>query len=169
LKEWLEEYAPRVYRFARRLTGDPHTAADIAQETLLRAWRRRGELRNESAARTWLFAIAANLWRDHLRRGQSAVARAGPITDKDRIQTRTPDQQAAASEEITQILLAMEALPSRQQQVLYLNACEDLSLTQIARVVGISQESAKANLFLARKKMREMFPDAFKGRKQSAH
>ena len=70
----LEEWAPRVYRFALRLCNDPHIAEDLAQETFLRAWRHRGRLRDERVARVWLFRITANLWRDQLRRNRSPVA-----------------------------------------------------------------------------------------------
>src|SRR3989304_8552329 len=64
VKVLLEEHVPRVYRFALRLTGNRHEAEDLTQETFLRAWRHRRRLRDRSAARVWLFAIAANLWRD---------------------------------------------------------------------------------------------------------
>src|SRR5712692_4928022 len=81
VKNLLEEYVPRVYRFALRLTNDPHAAEDLTQETLLRAWRRRGLLRDPRAARVWLFRITANLWRDQLRRDRCRVARAGPLPE----------------------------------------------------------------------------------------
>ena len=77
MSDRLEAWVPRVYRFALRLCNDPDAAADLTQETFLRAWRRRDRLRDERAARVWLFRIAANLWRDQLRRGRSPVARAG--------------------------------------------------------------------------------------------
>src|SRR5205823_15077281 len=75
----LEAWVPRVYRFALRLSNDPDAADDLTQETFLRAWRQRDRLRDQRAARVWLFRITANLWRDHLRRGRSPVARAGPL------------------------------------------------------------------------------------------
>src|SRR5690348_5337242 len=75
----LEEWVPRVYRFALRLSNDLHTAEDLAQETFLRAWRHRERLRDKRAARVWLFRITANIWRDQLRRTRSLVARAGSL------------------------------------------------------------------------------------------
>src|SRR5262245_49072471 len=53
----LEAWVPRVYRFALRLCHDPHAADDLTQETLLRAWRHRGHLRDERAMCVWLFRI----------------------------------------------------------------------------------------------------------------
>ena len=152
---------PRVYRFALRLSNDPHTAEDLTQETFLRAWRQRGRLRERRAARVWLFRIAANLWRDRLRRERSPVARAGPLEDVAPDRTRSPERLAADREELGRALEALNALPSRQREVLYLSACEGLGSAEVAEVLGISPEAAKANLSLARKKMREQLPDLF--------
>jgi RNA polymerase sigma factor (sigma-70 family) len=159
VKNWLEEYAPRVYRFARRLTGDLHAAEDLTQEALVRAWQRRRHLRDPAAARVWLFTIAANLWRDQLRRRRSPVARAGSLKDDDRLDTQTPELNAEHKEEVGLALTALQALPPRQREVLYLNACEGLSISDIARVLDIGPDSAKASLSLARKKMRELLHD----------
>lgn len=54
----------RLYGYCVRLTGDPHDAEDLAQETLLRAVRSRTELREPARLKAWLFAIATNCWRD---------------------------------------------------------------------------------------------------------
>jgi len=54
----------RLYGYCVRLTGDPHDAEDLAQETLLRAVRGRAHLRDQARLKGWLFAIATNCWRD---------------------------------------------------------------------------------------------------------
>ncbi len=155
----LEEWAPRVYRFALRLSNDPHAAEDLTQETFLRAWRQRDRLRDLAAARVWLFRITANLWRDQLRRGRSPVARAGPLTDTQADFARPPERLAAGREELARALDAMNALPPRQREVLHLGACEGLGPAEIAEVLGISADAAKANLSLARKRMRQLLHD----------
>jgi RNA polymerase sigma factor (sigma-70 family) len=71
----------------------------------------------------------------------------------------SPDQLATRQEDLRQALRALEGLPPRQREVLYLNACEGLALGEIADILGISSESAKASLSLARKKLRELLPD----------
>jgi RNA polymerase sigma-70 factor (ECF subfamily) len=57
----------RLYGFCLRLTGDPVDAEDLVQETLLRGLRAYENLRDRSRAKSWLFAIATNLWRDSMR------------------------------------------------------------------------------------------------------
>jgi RNA polymerase sigma-70 factor (ECF subfamily) len=157
----LEELVPRIYRFALRLTKNPHAAEDLTQETILRAWRGRGLLRKPEALRVWLFRIAVNLWRDQLRRGQSKVAAAGALSGDFVSSAPGPEQTAAEQEELRRAFAAMQELPPRQREVLYLNACEGFSAAAIAQILGISADSAKASLSLARKKLREQLRDVF--------
>jgi RNA polymerase sigma-70 factor (ECF subfamily) len=157
----LEEFVPRVYRFALRLTGDPHAADDLTQETVLRAWRSRAGLRHPRAARVWLFRIAVNLWRDQLRRGRSVVARAGPLPEDHPGPTPSPDRQASGHDDLRRALAALDRLPDRQREVLYLNACEGLPAADIAAILGIQGDAVKASLSLARKKLREELHDLF--------
>src|SRR5438067_2836878 len=98
VSDLLDEWVPRVYRFALRLCRDRHAAEDLTQETFLRAWRRRGRLRDERAARAWLFRITANLWRDQVRRGRLPVARAGPLDDAAPGRAEPPERLAADRE-----------------------------------------------------------------------
>jgi RNA polymerase sigma-70 factor, ECF subfamily len=157
----LEEWVPRVYRFALRLCNDHHVAEDLAQETLLRAWRQLGQMRDTRALQVWLFRITANLWNDQLRRRKSPVGAAGPLDEPHLGRSHPPDRLAADREELDLALSVMAALPDRQREVLYLSTCEGLSSTEIGEVLGINAAAAKANLSLARQKMREQMPNVF--------
>lgn len=63
----VREHLDRLYGYCRRLARDRSEAEDIVQETLLRAMRRYGGLRDPEHAKAWLFAIATNVWRDRAR------------------------------------------------------------------------------------------------------
>ncbi len=154
LRKLLEEYVPRVYRFALRLTRDPDAAEGLTQETMLRAWRRLDRLREPGAVRVWLFRITANLWRDQLRRRKSPVERAESVSDNHVGPCVSAEAAMAGREAADLALEALHALPERQREVLYLNACEGLSASEIAEVLGISLDATKASLSLARKRMR---------------
>ncbi|MFO0810578.1 MAG: RNA polymerase sigma factor [Gemmataceae bacterium] len=153
----LEELAPRVYRFALRLSGDRHAAEDVTQEAFLRAWRTRDRLREPRAARVWLFRIVANVWRDRARRGRLPVERAGPLVDAEPCRTAQPERLVAGREELARALAALDALPPRQRDVLYLTACEGLTATEVADVLDINANAVKANLSLARKAVRQKY------------
>jgi RNA polymerase sigma-70 factor (ECF subfamily) len=157
----LEAWVPRVYRFALRLTNDPDAADDLTQETFLRAWRRRDRLRDPAKARVWLFRVTANIWRDRLRRGRSPMARAGPLADSDLDHVPAPDRVAAGRDDLSRALDALAGLPPRQREVLYLSACDGMPPAEVAAVLGISPDAAKANLSLARRAIRRQLPDLF--------
>jgi len=155
----LEEHVPRVWRFALRLTGDRDQAEDLTQETLLRAWRHRRRLRDPSKARVWLFKIAANLWRDQARRARRRSEETTSSADELPSSNMPPDQQLVDREDVQRTLDAMDKLPPRQREVLYLHACEGLCLAEIADVLDISSDAVKASLSLARKRMRRQLED----------
>ena len=153
----LELEIPSLYRFALRLTVRTDQAEDLTQDTLLRAWQRRGQLRDHGSLRVWLFQILVNLHRDQLRQ-MKARPRLEPARDSPDDRSPLPEQAVMLREELNIILKAMNSLPPRQREVLHLSAVENFSLAEIAEGLGISVNAAKVNLCEARKKMRQAFP-----------
>jgi RNA polymerase sigma-70 factor (ECF subfamily) len=125
----------------------------------MRAWSSRGQLRDSKALRVWLFRITANLWHDQVRRRRSPVGSAGPLEESAISHMQPPERLAEGREALDLALQAMAALPDRQREALYLSCCEGLSSAEVGEVLGISAAAAKANLSLARKKVRELLPD----------
>lgn len=68
------EHLERLYGFCVRLAGAPSDAEDLLQETLIRAMRAWGGLRDPARAKAWLFSIATNAWRDLARARRREVA-----------------------------------------------------------------------------------------------
>jgi RNA polymerase sigma-70 factor, ECF subfamily len=153
----VEEYLPHVYGFALRLTGSRQEAEDLTQDTFLQAWRCRRHLRDADAVRVWLFKIAKNLWNDRLRRKGRRPTPIGPLQEDYRSAAVAADRELIVREDVRRVLEAMDSLPARQREVLHLHACEGFSLGEIAAVLGISSDAAKANLCEARKRLRRRF------------
>jgi RNA polymerase sigma-70 factor (ECF subfamily) len=65
--EFVGEHIDQLYGFCVRLTRDGTEGEDLLQETLIRAMRAYPDLREPSRARSWLYAIATNVWRDQVR------------------------------------------------------------------------------------------------------
>jgi RNA polymerase sigma-70 factor (ECF subfamily) len=154
VRSFLDQHVPSVYRFAIRLAGgDVHAAEDLVQETMCRAWRRRstmGRLDDADATRRWLFRVLANIHRDDRRRAAVRRRRRPERAASD------PDQLREAHEHGPDLLAALDALPPRQRDVLYLSACEGLGIGDIAVVLAISPGACRSSLSLARARMREL-------------
>jgi RNA polymerase sigma-70 factor (ECF subfamily) len=153
----VDEYLPQVYHYALRLTGSRQEAEELAQETFLRAWRRRRQLRDRRNTAVWLLTITRNLWNDRLRRKSRRPLVVEPLEDIYEARDSGPDDDLMVREDLRRVLEAMNSLPPRQREVLCLFACEGLALGGIAQVLGITTEAAKASLCEARKRLRRTF------------
>ncbi len=154
----VEEHIAAVYRYALRLAGRADVAEELAQETMLRAWRHRARLREPRAARLWLLRIAGNLWTDQLRRKRfrpQALEAEPPCPGP------SPGRAAGERENVQRALAAMDELPPRQRQVMYLATCEGLSHAEVAEVLGIDEGAVKSNLSLARRELRRRLKDVY--------
>jgi RNA polymerase sigma-70 factor (ECF subfamily) len=147
----IEEHLGSVYRYALRLTGRADAAEDLTQETLLRGWRNRRQLRDERLARVWLLRIATNVWNDQQRR---ANFRTQTLVEEPPCPRVLPADATDERENVRLALAAMDQLPPRQRQVLYLVICEELTHAEVATILKISEAAVKSNLSLARKEMR---------------
>jgi RNA polymerase sigma-70 factor (ECF subfamily) len=128
-------------------------AEDLAQESLVRAFRALGRYQPRYRFRTWLFTIAHRLSLNH-RRGEH---RAESIVDPDAI--RSPTAEAAdllSADEWRRSVwrLADELLDADQTAGLWLHYVEELSTEEIGRILGRSRTAVKTMLFRARKKLR---------------
>jgi RNA polymerase sigma-70 factor (ECF subfamily) len=154
----IEQHLGTVYRYALRLTGRPDMAEDLTQETMLRGWRNRRKLRDPRVGRVWLLRIATNVWTDHLRR---AKFRPRTLDSEPPCSRRTPAMLSDQRESVRMALAAMDELPPRQRQVLYLVTCEQMSNSEVAAVLDISESTVKANLSLARQEMRRRLSNLY--------
>jgi RNA polymerase sigma-70 factor, ECF subfamily len=154
----IEEHLGAIYRYALRLARRPDLAEDLTQETILRGWRYRRKLREPRAARVWLLRIATNLWTDQLRRGKfQPVA----LEDEPACPRRSPQCMSEELENVRLALAAMDELPPRQRQVLYLVTCESMTNPEVAAILNIGEPAVKASLSLARAEMRRRLKELY--------
>ena len=148
--EWGE--AHRVcLRLAYRYAKNPSEAEDIAQDALLRAWRRRSTLRESERRNQWLATIVRNeAFRQHAR------LRPDP-TSTIETQEGVEDAQVIATVERADLHAALELLSSRDRELLELRYTEDLTQQAIARRLGIPEGTVKVRLHRARDKLRRAF------------
>jgi len=135
----------------RRSAADIEEARDVFQETWLRAFEGLGSLRDTSRLRSWLLSIALNLVRQgHRRKERFAAGALVPDLPADvdvSLEVDLREEVALLRQRITQ-------LPPRQRQVLDLRSNHGLSHAEIACMLGISEESSRANYYQALRKLR---------------
>ena len=148
--EWSE--ARRVcLRTAYRYANNPSEAEDIAQDALLRAWRRRSTLRETDRRNQWLATIVRNeAFRQHAR------VRPDPIATIE-AQEGAEDAQVIATVERADLHAALRALGEKDRQLLELRYAEDMTQSAIARLLGIPEGTVKVRLHRARNKLRRAY------------
>jgi RNA polymerase sigma-70 factor (ECF subfamily) len=160
VRELLEQLSPQVYRYLLWLSGERDTAEELAQETLLSAWRNQNRLREVEKVRVWVLRIALNQWRDHCRRRQTE-RRHAKLKDCTLTVQQSAELVAEQREDITRTMAAIKALPDRQRDVLYLHACEGLALADISNLLEIAPGAVKSSLSVARKQLRKQLADVY--------
>lgn len=144
-----------VYTLARRLAGDPHLASDIAQETLVRAWRALPKFRGDSRLSTWLYRITVNTsWTQKARAKRHQTS---PIEEHyDIAAPEDGDHPVVAGEMLDlreRLRVALDRLPEGQRQVVVLKDIRGWSHAEIADATGISVTAAKVRLHRARARL----------------
>jgi RNA polymerase sigma-70 factor (ECF subfamily) len=157
LRELVEKSAPRIYRLALRVLGDPDEADDVVQETYIRAWERIDELRDPSAVMGWLSRIARNAARDRLRwwkrRRRESFDEAGAALAHLVEQAGSAplaDEALAAAETGAAVARAVAALPDKHRVVLLLREADGMSYEEIAESLGIAVGTVESRLHRAR-------------------
>lgn len=151
-----------VYTLARRLVGDPHLAADIAQETLIRAWRALPRFRGDAALSTWLHRITVNTaWTHKKRARRNSAVSIDEIADLAEIPGADAPEIAGELMELRDRLrIGLEALPRSQRQVVILKDVYGWSHAEIASSMDISVTAAKVRLHRARARLVKLLEES---------
>ena len=158
-EEIMQRHQREIMRYLLRLSSNPEDAADLFQETWLRAYRAYPRLEVGDSVRPWLYTIASNLWRnrarDSARRARVLIpdekaVPAGALIAKDhRVDHETEGYAAVHLREL------IADLPAKQQQALHLRYFAGLNYAEIANAIHCSEESARANVSQAIGKLKK--------------
>ncbi len=149
--ELVERHAPGLYRLAVAVIG-PDSAADVTQDTLLRAWVDLRSLRDPDRIGAWLRQILLNRCRDVVRARQrvrvlsldAAAVPGAPFS---------PDP-AMAIDRTTDLQQGLEALTLDQRAILALHYLADLPIRDVAQALGVPEGTAKSRLHSAMRELR---------------
>jgi RNA polymerase sigma-70 factor (ECF subfamily) len=150
-------YQPAVFRWALTFARDPDEAEDVTQEVFVRTHRQIGDYRSDGPLEAWLYRItrraATHLRRTRKRRGRLALTPAArPLRD---VYTTDPGGRVDRERAATVIRELFTGLPARQREIFDLVDLQGLSPAEAAERTGMKSVSVRANLFKARKAIRE--------------
>jgi RNA polymerase sigma-70 factor, ECF subfamily len=162
--EVCRNHEKRLFRQALTLCGNTVLAEDLAQDTLVEAWKFLRRYNGRCEFYTWLCAILLNRYRNTMRERRPIPFSAFADDDRE-VQSRveqsqnaepSPDQAALLREEAALVRQCIDALPLKHQQVILLRFYVDDSLEGIAAALGCSVGTVKSRLFHALEKLRGM-------------
>ena len=148
----------RLYRFALRYSGDAEDARDLCQQSFIRAYRQLHRLRDPERFSTWLYQIAANLCRDHLRQRVQHVSLDAYEETSDRPHPALSQAADMDKVELRDLLnRALQTLPEEQRVVVVLKEYEGLKFREIAEVLDAPVNTVKSRLYYGLKALRKTF------------
>ena len=153
---FVDLYQARVIGFVRRMVPNPEDAADIAQETFLRAFQSFSKFDGRSSVRTWLFRIAHNLCIDRARRLDRRVAEASLVDSEDESAIDVTDERwqpdrLLLDEELREAVdRGIASMSEKLRAVLLLHDREEMAYDEIGAALNIPVGTVKSRLFLAR-------------------
>lgn len=150
-----ERHREAIFRFAYRMLGSVESAEDITQDCFLSLLKHPERFDPARAVlRTYLYAAARNLALKQFRRAGSEVAVDDLPEESHRSEAVEPLRQLLDEELSCEVRKAIESLPPLQREALVLFEYEELSLAQIAEIVGANVGTVKARLHRAREQLR---------------
>lgn len=147
-----------VFRLARVLVGDPDLAADVTQETFLKAHLSLPGYRGDGSFRSWLLAVARNEARGALRRQgrRREEGLDGVEAAADSKGGGDPEDPLLSRVDGSRLLLLLQRLPEKQRLSISLRVFEGLSFREVGEVTGSSEGGARVNYFLGIRRLREL-------------
>jgi RNA polymerase sigma-70 factor, ECF subfamily len=164
LADLVERSQRRLVRYLLYLTGRRDYAEDLAQETWIRVLQRGSQYNGRQRFDPWLFAIARNLAIDYLRKKRKAVQTASLPDDRGEIllvssSGPSPFEAAAQSEDAIRLAGQLQILSPLYREALLLRFQEDLSLAEIAQVLGAPVTTVTSRIYRGLAALRSAFEE----------
>ena len=153
----VERHSRSVYRLAYRMTGSPHDAEDVVQETFVRAFRQLPRFEARSNFATWLYRIGFNCAIDHLRgRSNRETGQTPDVLERlaKPVSAPTSEDLVFAGQIGARVQQALNGLSEQERAAFLMRHYHGCSIEEICGALGLKTNAAKHSIFRAVKKMR---------------
>jgi RNA polymerase sigma-70 factor (ECF subfamily) len=155
LDELLRRWERRLLFYVRRLVADEHDAWDVLQQAFVQIARRLHTLREPRTLPAWLYTVVRNAAFAHRRSAKALTAAAGLEADVDPAELAGPDEAGEfTAEDVEAVHAALGQLSMPHREALTLLFLQDLSVEEIAQVIGVSAGTVKSRVHYAKRALR---------------
>ena len=159
IESFVETYQQDVYRLALSILDDPSEADDATQDVFLSALRALESFRGHAAFKTWLFSITINVCRNRLGRNKSRGRLQQMLQSLFRHEQAHPEREAVQNEVDAALWQAIRLLDDKHRLPIILRYYHDLSVADIAKMLGIPSGTVHSRLNHAREKLRTLLKE----------
>jgi len=153
----VRQYETLVFRLALSIVGDQDEANEITQETFLSALRSLRSYQEKQSLKAWLYTIALNHSRSHLRKQKIVERLRTTLTSIFRVDAQkqgSPEETVMQNEKEAQIWRSLNQLDERHRIVVVLRYFHELSVTEISEILSVNEGTIHSRLHTAREKLR---------------
>ncbi|HOO55685.1 MAG TPA: RNA polymerase sigma factor [bacterium] len=154
----IKEYHREIYFLTLRMVKKAEDAEDLTQQTFINAFEKIGSFRGDSSLKTWLYQIALNLCRTHLRKKRVVVELNENILNEGSYND-SPLGSILKTEQGELAKAELDKLSEKQKMAVILRVFHDMEYKQIGDIIHCSEKTAKVNFHYGidklRKKMKE--------------
>lgn len=154
----VKAYQGQIFNLALRMTGSRSDAADLTQETFVRAWIKLDSFDEDRRFFTWIYTLCLNLIRNHLKKKSSARHKKY-FSEQSRLEKEyadDPQQEIIIRQNGQQIQNLLLCLPVDQREALLLRFFSDVSYREMTHILGVSESCAKMRVSRGLKTLRGM-------------
>ncbi len=156
-------YTPTVYGIACTRLRNPADAEDVTQDVFVRYFRADITYESEEHRKAWLIRCALNCTSSYATSAQyrhrSSDVSLDEVTENAVPSANVVEENAEKAERRTAVLEAVRRLPPKYGAIVHLFYFEDMSIAEIAEVMGIRQATVKSQLFRAREKLKTLLKE----------
>ena len=157
IESLVRQYETGVFRLALSIVGDQADANEITQETFIAALRSLHSYQEQKSFKAWLYTIALNLSRSHLRKRKIIERLRTTVTALFQIEVQkqaSPEEVVVQSEKEAAIWNELNKLDERHRVVVVLRYFHDLSISEISEIMAINEGTIHSRLHTARERLR---------------